>query len=462
MYEVWKIERGTSSMVDLQRDPAVAKQHVLEQSRLSSAVFYVARQGFGSPLYFVLDGIIGDPAEVMRRMGAPTRPAPLRFEPAGVIEDVEPFSAPNATEEAEVSEAPKPRRKPRPAETKSRKAVEKEYKQAPAFIVKSQVSDDGKTGVVDALVSVYGVLDDGNDIICGSFFAKSIAENGHRVKVLNSHNTRDVAQMVARPMSLWEVGREGLPPEVLARWPEAIGGLMTTSQFMLNDPGSKAVYDRLSAGWIDEWSIGFDDLQSDMAKVKRIYDGASWRFAPAMSGDVTDTLVMDGEGRPVVARWLRQGRLWEYSPVLWGMNAATTTVSVKDTDGNTQICTGDGSGEVLPEITDALVTEEREFKVGRVLSARNFEAIKQAYELLSSVMQSASLNDGDEPGDEPEKSQHDEHEHKHTPDGPQDAPVTPTSREEAGPLSVPNAPAVSTVELQSKIAQFLTDMEGQS
>lgn len=119
MYEVWKIEQGTSSLIDLQRDPEQAKQHAIEQSRLSAAVFYVARQSFGTPLYFVLSGIISDPAEVMRRWSAPNRPEPLRFEPAGTIQDAPPFSAPSATEGADMSEdAPKPRKRQGPKESK--------------------------------------------------------------------------------------------------------------------------------------------------------------------------------------------------------------------------------------------------------------------------------------------------------------------------------------------------------
>lgn len=469
MYEVWKIERGTSSMVDLQRDPAVAKQHVLEQSRLSSAVFYVARQGFGSPLYFVLDGIIGDPAEVMRRMGAPTRPAPLRFEPAGVIEGVEPFSAPNATEDAEVSEAPKPRRKRGPSEVKGKAAGPSVIKQFDATI-----TDVEDAGIVSAVVNVFGIIDDGLDIVHPGAFTKTLAENGHRVRVLDSHNNRSALNVVGRPLEIREIGRDELPPQVLMRHPEATGGLFTRTQFLLNTPEGKGIFERIKSGALNEYSIGFDALDTDMTKA------------------------MDPQSqRDVIVRNIRTARLWEYSVCTFGLNDQTTTVDVKaaapsegkpygvfsqgdeycvykvDEDGQR---TGESLGcheseESAHQQIAAIEANEggkshpapTEAKVGRVLSAHNFQALQQAAELLNAVLSSASLNDGDEPGeDDASKSQHDEHEHKHTPDGPQDAPVTPTSREEAGPLSVPNAPAVSTVELQSQIAQFLTDMEGQS
>lgn len=531
MYEVWKIERGTSSMVDLQRDPAVAKQHVLEQSRLSSAVFYVARQGFGAPLYFVLDGVIGDPAEVMRRMGAPNRPEPLRFEPAGVIEDVEPFSAPNATEEAEVSEAPKPRRGKRgPSEVKGKAAGPSVIKQFDATI-----TDVEDAGIVSAVVNVFGIIDDGLDIVHPGAFTKTLAENGHRVRVLDSHNNRSALNVVGRPLEIREIGRDELPPQVLMRHPEATGGLFTRTQFLLNTPEGKGIFERIKSGALNEYSIGFDALDTDMTKV------------------------MDPQSqRDVIVRNIRTARLWEYSVCTFGLNDQTTTVDVKaaapsegkpygvfsqgdeycvykvDEDGqrtgeslgcheseesahqqiaaieaneggNTTLrslingyCetaqkqnqemqrllndailgskTGDkkkletltarlGAMRSLVELGLDMLEHDSatEHKVGRVLSAHNFQALQQAAELLNAVLSSASLNDGDEPGeDDASKSQHDEHEHKHTPDGPQDAPVTPTSREEAGPLSVPNAPAVSTVELQSQIAQFLTDMEGQS
>lgn len=322
----------------------------------------------------------------------------------------------------------------RPMEIKGKTRGPETFKAFPAKVL--NIDDD--QGIVEAYVSIMGNIDDGDDIIHPNAFTKTLAENGNRIKVLDSHNNRSTLSVIGRPLEIREVGKESLPQDLLMAHPEVEAALYTKTQYLLSVPEGKGCFERIKAGMVSEYSIGFDVLDQDMSKIR---DPKS--------------------GQEKVVRNIRTLRLWEYSPVVFGMQPLTRTLAVKSAD-DTATCTGDGTGETLPEITDALVTEEREFKVGRVLSARNFEAIKQAYELLSSVMQSASLNDGDEPGDEPEKSQHDEHEHKHIPDGPQDAPVTPTSREEAGPLSVPNAPAVSTVELQSKIAQFLTDMEGQS
>lgn len=120
MYEVWKIEAGSNALVDQQRDPQVAQQHAIAQSRVVDAVFAVVRQGFGTPLYFVWRGVVGDPLEIMRRMSVTVTPPLLTLDPppvqtvsGDVIVDV------GADEDGETDEQPKPRRRRKgPEETK--------------------------------------------------------------------------------------------------------------------------------------------------------------------------------------------------------------------------------------------------------------------------------------------------------------------------------------------------------
>jgi len=559
MYEIWEIKNGTTRIVEQHRDPNLARDSVIELSRMTDAVYAVIREGFGAALYYAWRGVLSESFELLRRMSAPVASPVLRLEPP-------------APEETTVEDTPKPRRrKTGPVETKAKKQPEREYKASPAFIIESKASDDGKLGIVDAVVNLYGILDDGLDIVFNSFFAKSIAESGGRVRVLNSHSMKEgVLEAVGRPLTMREIGRSELPPEVLTRFPEATGGLWTSTQFMLTDERSKAVYDRLNAGWIDEWSIGFDTLQSENSRIKRVFNGSFYQYEKALPNDPPESLVMDESGRPVIARLLRQGRLWEYSPVLWGQNPGTFTEVVKSADlpadakpyavfpmrdefcvfkvddndmrtgeslgchatedaaqaqiaailvsenedgkarkeytpqgpvrrlgdclladmvqGGTSVLSGKlGSGMISADEFAALLAlytqHVNEFraampdnlglrampddmfwfaadgpnatKVGRVLSERNFNKVKQASDLLAEVLSSAGLSD-----DSDESASADKSHHEGTDDGPPDAPITPTSRDhEAGPLS-DEAPALTQSKLLEMLRQRLAEVEG--
>src|SRR5690606_33758584 len=46
-----------------------------------------------------------------------------------------------------------------------------------------------------------------------------------------------------------------------------------------------------------------------------------------------DYTKVEVDGQPRTVRNIREIRLWEYSPVVWGMNPATSTVAVKSDDG---------------------------------------------------------------------------------------------------------------------------------
>jgi HK97 family phage major capsid protein/HK97 family phage prohead protease len=165
---------------------------------------------------------------------------------------------------------------------------------------------DAAAGIVEAIVSVYGVLDDGGDVIAPGAFAASIAERAGRVHVLDSHRADSVLRVVGRVLALREVDRAALPPALLARYPDAQGGLWTRTQYLLDTPEGEGVFRRIASGAVAEYSIGFDVIAS--------------RRETRPAGDGT-----------VSARVITQARLWEYSPVIWGMNPATATVGVKTT-----------------------------------------------------------------------------------------------------------------------------------
>jgi HK97 family phage prohead protease len=226
-------------------------------------------------------------------------------------------------------------------------AYDTERKAFPSRLLKA----DAETGVVDAIVSVMGIVDSMDDVIVNGAYAKTISESAHkRVRVLDHHNSYSVMDAVAKCLALREIERDELPADLLAEYPEASGALVATMQFMLNDPNSRAVYDRLQAGVIDEWSVGFNSVKMDFGDVL-------WR----------------GEKRYV--RFIREIRLWEFSAVLWGANPATMTTAIKSADETRQI----------------LAQWIGEEKAGRVLSEKNAARIQNAVSALVDVLNEAGV-----------------------------------------------------------------------
>lgn len=174
----------------------------------------------------------------------------------------------------------------------------REYKNFPTFETKILDEDQG---IVEHTVAIMGNTDLGGDIIHPGAFTKTLAERGNKVRVVDQHNTDSIMRVIGKPLDMREVGRESLPPGVVARFPEASGALKVQTQYLLDTPEGRGAFERIKAGAIDEYSIGYDAVQFDYSKKQ------------------------DGE----TVRNLRQVRLWEYSPVIFGMNPATSTLGYK-------------------------------------------------------------------------------------------------------------------------------------
>lgn len=177
-----------------------------------------------------------------------------------------------------------------------------ERKQIPTFVK----SVDEDQGVVEHFVAVMGNRDSGGDRITPGAFTKTLLERGLRVKVLDQHGTDSVTRIVGRPLSIREVGKEDLTPEVFEYAPDATGGLLATTQFAVETTRGADVFKLIKGGFAPESSIGYDTIQSEMVEEK------------------------DAEGNKITTRLLKELRLWEYSTVIWGMNPATATVSAKE------------------------------------------------------------------------------------------------------------------------------------
>ena len=170
-------------------------------------------------------------------------------------------------------------------------------------------SMDAETGIVEAYVSIMGIkdLDRPPDVIQMGAFTKTIQERGpqgaRKIRVLHQHRWEKV---IGIPLMLVEHTRDMLPAKLLEIYPEATGGLFTQTQFVMDVQLGRETYALYKAGAMDEWSIGFDLLQFEYFK-----------------GEDENTY-----------RILKELKLWEYSPVTWGMNPATVTTAVKGDRGD--------------------------------------------------------------------------------------------------------------------------------
>ncbi|MDD5517842.1 MAG: HK97 family phage prohead protease [Candidatus Omnitrophica bacterium] len=175
-----------------------------------------------------------------------------------------------------------------------------ERKRFPAITTKV----DEEQGIVEHIFAVFGNVDEGGDVIHPGAFTKTIAERGNKIRVLDQHQTDSVLRAVGKPLTLREIGRDELPVNVIERFPDATGGVKAVTQFLMDTPEGKGVFIRIKEGAIDEWSFGYDALDKDYSKITK-------------------------DGKEITVRNIRTLKLYEYSPVLWGMNQATSTQSAK-------------------------------------------------------------------------------------------------------------------------------------
>lgn len=238
-----------------------------------------------------------------------------------------------------------------------------EIKTLPAAFVTKK---DATQGIVEAVVSVTGVADFHDDIIVAGAFKKTIVERGLKVKVLNHHNSWSVNDVIGVCLEMREVGRDGLPEEVLVAYPDATGGLVTRTQYLMDTPEGAGAFARINAGAIDEYSIGFRCLQYEWKKME--------------------------DGR--VLRLIKEVQLYEYSPVIWGANPATATVGVKSN--------GERLSRRTHAATDMAEAAATALKAGRVLSAANAAKLKTALDALMEVLSESGVLGEDDTVEEEE------------------------------------------------------------
>lgn len=176
-----------------------------------------------------------------------------------------------------------------------------EHKTVPAFI--KAVDED--QGIVEHIFAVFGNVDSGLDVLHPGSFKKTIQERQKKVRVLDQHNTDSINRVLGKPLEIREIGVGELPMEVKSEFPDATGGVWAKTQFFMDTPEGKGAFIRLKEGGIDEWSFGYDAVDTDYT-----------------------TITLNGKKTRV--RNIRQLKLFEFSPVLWAMNEATVTLDAKD------------------------------------------------------------------------------------------------------------------------------------
>jgi len=182
---------------------------------------------------------------------------------------------------------------------------------------------DADQGIVEGVITLFGVLDRGNDISFPNSFRKTLSERGSKVKVLDSHKTDSVMRVLGKPLEIREMSRAELPHAIVDQYPEVTGGVYAKTQFLMDTPEGRGAFARIKSGALQEWSYGYDALDVEHATVK------------------------NGEGQDVRARLLKTVRLWEYSPVLWGLVPGTTVVSAKGDNGDPDKAVG-GADALTP------------------------------------------------------------------------------------------------------------------
>ncbi|MEW9530780.1 HK97 family phage prohead protease [Microbispora sp. NPDC049125] len=174
------------------------------------------------------------------------------------------------------------------------------------------IEADEETGLVEAIVSVTGVVDSDNDVIQPGSYAKTLARR--RPKGIFSH---DWQRWVARTEAIEELmpGDPRLPTTTKDGhpWPSHAGALWVKARFNLDTREGRDAFSNVrffSETSEAEWSIGY--------RVPR-----------------------DGSTRKDGVRHIKEIDLYEYSPVLFGANSMSGTLSVKELDA--------ADGEPVPD-----------------------------------------------------------------------------------------------------------------
>lgn len=175
-------------------------------------------------------------------------------------------------------------------------------------VAEMKVADD-QAGVIEAIVSVFSNVDQGNEKVMPGFFSKSIEK-----KLPKGVWAHDWKQPIAKTLEAKELlpGDPQLPDSL-----KTLGGAYIKGQFNLDTQRGREAYSDIKFGIVDEFSIGYAVLK-------------------------------DGKDKETGARELIEGDWKEWSPVLVGMNDQTRLISIKEESGGLPFGTVEINGKIIP------------------------------------------------------------------------------------------------------------------
>jgi len=167
------------------------------------------------------------------------------------------------------------------------------------FYIK-ELGEGSDEGEFEGIISVFGNMDDGYDIVEPGSFLETISDpfNLKRIKGLWQHDSSQPP--IGQTINIKEISRNDLPPHVISQAPDASGGLWLHGKILPTTLGNDVLIG-MRAGVVNEMSFAYNVLD--------------W------SNSAND----DG----YYIRHLTKLKLFEWSPVNWGMNSATHIGNVK-------------------------------------------------------------------------------------------------------------------------------------
>ena len=217
-------------------------------------------------------------------------------------------------------------------------------------------SIDEATRTVTGIFAVHGNIDDGGDMSVPGSFSKPLDQK--RVRFLWNHDSWQPP--IASILSIREVGREELPPQVLEKAPEATGGVEVVRRYYEGVPLADWVWKAILAGDVNEMSYAYEVHDYQMQEI----------------GDRKVRVLTDVE-------------LFDVSDVNWGMNPATAGVKGVIP----------GAGLTFSEHSEAVVSAVEEFLVrvkdrktfreqeGRTLSETVWKRLQELHEDLTALLE---------------------------------------------------------------------------
>jgi HK97 family phage prohead protease len=207
----------------------------------------------------------------------------------------------------------------------------------------TELKTAGDEGIVEAIVSVFNNVDSVGDRVKFGFFDESLSAKMPKGVWQHDWNTPVAKTLEAREL----MAGDALLPANL----RDLGGLYIKGKFNMNTQAGRETFSNIKEGIIDEFSIGYTVSEEAYAS-----DGA---------------------------RELIKGRLYEWSPVLFGANPATAVLGVKSgLNDDVQTVTSE-IARLMQRLNERSEIRQKE---GRTLSSANVARLSSLLDTLSTAV----------------------------------------------------------------------------